>query len=79
MIIEIPRRCEGSLTCSGVLHNSCFIPCSLNVFYYVEDFYHKVQDYKNQGKGNNNDKHANHDWSTGWVTARKKESSSFNS
>ena len=48
MIIEIPRRCWGSLIRSGILRNSCFIPCLLRVFQHVEDFYHKVHDYEKQ-------------------------------
>ena len=64
MIIEIPRRSWGSLIRSGILRNSCFIPCLLRVFHHVEDFYHKVHDYKNQDKSGNTEKLGSHDWST---------------
>ena len=76
MIIEIPRRCWGSLIRSGILRNSCFIPCLLRVFQHVVDFYHKVHDYKNQDKSSNTEKLGSHDWSTscsGCVFRRRRE------
>ena len=76
MIIEIPRRCWGSLIRSGILRNSCFIPFLLRVFQHVVDFYHKVHDYKNQDKSSNTEKLGSHDWSTscsGCVFRKRRE------